>query len=194
MSIMEIIECSRGCVDVISRVIEGFMSRFHAYYAVACLDVGVCRALIAYDGDVVGVSVFYSVSQLGVGVIYYVVVPLEFRGRGIGMALVASIEEILEGEGIKVFVATTREGNLASRKMLSNLGYVEVDLESIYEELKERITMLTCGYDDDLLYLKPMEVGLSYLLNKLIERNSVKVIEKLWRKICYEPWRRLKGL
>lgn len=192
--IMEIVECGRDCVDVVGRVIKECMSSFHAYYAVACLDAGVCRALVAYEEHVVGVSVFYSVPQLGVGVIYYVVVPSEFRGRGIGMALVASIEEILEEWGSNVFVATTRRSNLASRRMLSNLDYVEVDLEGIYEELKERITMLTCSYDDDLLYLKPREVGLDYLLNKLLERDAVKVIEKLWRMICYEPWRRLKRL
>lgn len=189
---MEVMECGRDCVDVVGRVIEGSMSRFHAYYAVACLDAGICKALVAYEGNIVGVSVFYSVPQLGVGVIYYVAVSSGFRGRGVGMALVASIEEMLEEEGSDVFIATTRRDNLASRKMLSNLGYLEVDLEGIYEELKERITMLTCSYDDDLLYLKPREGGLNFLLNKLLRRDSVKVVEKLWKKICYEPWRRLR--
>lgn len=168
------------------------MSWFHSYYALSCIDSGLCRAVIAYDDGVSGVGVFYIVPRLNIGVIYYVAVLPKSRGRGIGKAIVATIEELLSYEGIDVFVATTRGSNLASRNMLRDLGYIEVMLSNLASDVEDLITMMTCGYEDDVLYVKLSSMNLSEFFSIITRPSSINVIEDTWRKVCYGPWAKLR--
>lgn len=169
------------------------MTWFHSYYAVSCIDVGICRTVIAYDKKVVGVGVFYAIPRLSTGVIYYVAVLPEHRGRGTGKAIIASIEEILSYEDIGIFIATTRKDNTASRKMLKELGYVEIELESLSDTLEELITMMTCGYEDDILYIKSGGIDITKFFSEIVKPSLANTIESIWRKICYRPWVKLRS-
>lgn len=189
---MKIVECSRNCSNIVVDILEKTMSWFHSYYAAACIDMGICRALIAYERDPVGVGVFYRVPGTEIGVIYYVAVLPRYRGRGIGRTIVASIEQLLSFEGTEVFIATTRVDNVASRDMLSNLGYIEVFIDNLSDDLREIVTMMTCGYEDDLLYVKLEKISLEEFFDIISRESTVKVIENLWRNICYSPWARLR--
>ena len=189
---MEIVECGRNCSDIIRDVLENTMSWFHSYYALACVDSGICSAAVARKGGIAGVGVFYRIPRTDVGVVYYVAVLPGYRGRGVGKAIIASIEEILESSGVGVFMATTRRDNAASRRMLSDLGYLEIELESLDRSLEEVVTMATCGYEDDLLYIKPGGRDVRSVLRSLATPPVAGVIEDIWRKICYSPWRRLR--
>lgn len=191
---MKIVECNRNCSKIVSEILEKTMSWFHSYYAASCIEINVCRAVVAYDRDLVGVGVFYKIPKIEVGVIYYVGVLPGFRGRGIGKAIVSSIEEILSDEGVELFIATTRRDNVASRSMLKDLGYIEVFINELSEEIEEVITMMTCGYDDDILYIKLelKNLDVNDFLKIIMKQDSVNIIERLWRTVCYSPWVRLR--
>lgn len=190
---MKVIEHDRNYSSkLVKDFIEKSMSWFHSYYATSCIESGVCRALIAYDSGVVGVGVFYVVHEIYVGVIYYIAVSPRHRGRGVGKIVLASIEEILDSENTKIFIATTKRENIASRKMLIDLGYEEIGMEKISKDLEEVITMMTCSYEDDLLYVKQNGIDVQKFLTILTKANATRAIEDIWRKICYAPWVRLR--
>ncbi|MEM2512452.1 MAG: GNAT family N-acetyltransferase, partial [Ignisphaera sp.] len=180
------------CSKHIRKILEDTMSWFHSYYALSCIDSGLCRAVIAYEDGVSGVGVFYTIPRLSIGVIYYVAVLSKFRGRGTGKAIVVTIEELLSYEGVDVFMATTRSSNLASRNMLRDLGYIEVMLSNLANEVEDLITMMTCGYEDDVLYVKLNSMNLNEFFRIIAHPGSINVIEDTWRKVCYGPWAKLR--
>lgn len=191
---MKIAECNRNCSSIARDVLKETMTWFHTYYAVSCIEAGICRTVVVYEDGVAGVGLFYLVPRLNTGVIYYVSVLPRHRGRGIGKAIVVSIEEILGYEGVEVFIATTRRDNVASRRMLRDLGYTEIELKDLGSDLEELVTMMTCGYEDDLLYIKPGGIDVASFFNKALEPSLFSVVEGLWRSICYRPWRKLRSL
>lgn len=190
--VMYVYECGRECIDTVKKVLESTLSWFHSYYATSCIDVGICRSVVVHNGEDIAVGVFYSVDPISAGVIYYVGVLPRYRGRGVGKIVVASIEEILSLRRASVFLATTRSNNIASRKMLKDLGYLEIDLDVIDEGAREAVVMLSCGYEDDLLYVKVSEVTVEEFFSKLTEEQNLGTIETIWRNVCYTPWRRIR--
>ncbi len=191
---LRIRECLSECVDVIVDVIGGVMERYHIPYISSCINQRVCRGLIAYlNNDVAGVGVYYSVnsSPKNVGVIYYVAVKVNYRGLGVGKSLIASMEELLQLSNTHIYLATTRYDNKVVRGILSKLGYSEMELKSL-GQLSEVVRKLTCGYDDDLLYIKFQnaipEIIKSSELEFLTIPSNLNLINKLWRSICYDVW------
>jgi hypothetical protein len=89
-----------------------------------------------------------------------------------------------------VQVATMRAGNMASRRMFADLGYRETYIDSLSNELAEFIEMLTCGYEDDVVVYK----GIHSLEILARHPTNFAVVERVWRKVCYEPWRRLSRM
>lgn len=192
---MRIIECDKNCYNIAKNILRETISWFHTYYALSCIEYNICKVIVAYNEDsVLGIGIFYTISRPGIGIIYYIVVPVEHRNRGIGKAIVASIEEILEYEYIDIFMATTKRNNIASRKIFMSLGYNEIELSSIDKEVGEILTMITCGYEDDFLYIKSRNLDTENLFNIFLYNNLIKLIENIWRKICYNPWKKLKKL
>jgi ribosomal protein S18 acetylase RimI-like enzyme len=183
-----------GELDTIRRIVEGGMGAWQAYYATTCVEQGYCRALVAFEyGRPAGVSLFYRLElqpRVSVGVVYYVVVGGEFRRRGIGRALVASAEHLLEEEGVDAVVATTRFDNVGSRKLFGSLGYLEIPLEVVESMFGEAVTKLTCSYEDDLLLFKGLTVDLEGLMEALSTPQNLRQVERLWYGLCYRPWLR----
>ncbi len=193
-------------LKVVDGIIGSSMEGYNIWYVNSCIELGICNVLIAsLDDKVVGVGVYYIVntSPERVGVIYYVVVDRRYRGLGIGKSLIASIEEMLESDKVSIYLATTREGNKVVRKLLTSFGYFEIPLDvGVLGEVLEVIERITCGYDDDLLFIKTSQdtvKTLNSLITKLgflTRQDNIEVINRLWRKICYEVWlrsRRLRG-
>jgi len=190
---MWIKECNRNCSKIVRTILENSLSWIHAYYALSCIEDGLCRTTVAYDQPYgpTGVGVFYSIPELGIGVVYYIAVLPMFRRKSLGKAIVASIEELLEDENIDTILATTRRDNTASKRVFEELGYSAIDLEELDETVEELVTMVTCGYEDDILYVKHSG-GLDKLFGALLKKDSAYVVENVWRRICYRPWARLR--
>jgi len=191
-------------LKVVDGIIGSSMEGYNIWYVNSCIELGICNVLIAsLDDKVVGVGVYYVVntSPERVGVIYYVVVDRRYRGLGIGKSLIASIEEVLEGDKVSIYLATTREGNKVVRKLLTSFGYFEIPLDvGVLGEVLEVIERITCGYDDDLLFIKTSQDTVKTLnsliteLGFLTRQDNIEVINRLWRKICYEVWLRSRRL
>ncbi len=189
-------ECYRDCIDTIRNVIEKSMGWFHAYYASACIDIGRCGGVIALDRNVVGVGVFYKVDlkPYAIGVIYYVAVDERYRGRGIGKMIVSSIEELLNSNSLGYYIASTRSSNISSRKMLQDLGYMEIYLDNLDSDIREVIIQAVCAYEDDILSIKPVGTSIEYLYTMLRDRNNLRIIRDVWKIQCYDLWRRFRRM
>lgn len=197
--LLYVYECSSECVDEIDDVIRDSMEHYHISYVNSCIDLGFCRGLVAtLDNEVVGVGVYYVVnsSPNKVGVIYYVAVKAKYRGLGLGKVLVSSIEELMLSEHVKISLATTRADNNVIKSVLSKLGYTEIFINSL-NSLSNIIKKLTCGYDDDLLFIKFLDEVLREatpsILMFLETRSNSDLINNLWRFMCYEVWLKNKG-
>lgn len=120
-----------------------------------------------------------------IGVIYYVYVKREHRGRGLGKVLVASLEELLENMGAEILIASTRGHNIASRRLFNSMGYSELTWENVEEllggEKARALEMASCSYEDDIIMVKPYVK----LLNIELDVGNY---EDLWFNICYKPW------
>lgn len=192
-------ECSKECVDVIDEVISSVMEHYHIRYVNACLGLGICRGLVAVlNGNVCGVGVYYVVESYPhkVGVHYYVAVKAEFRGMGVGKALISSMEELMSSDHVSIYLATAKSGNEVIKSILSRLGYIEVPLNSL-GRLSDVVKKLTCGYDDDLLFMRlynNLNKSPTSALDFLTAHPNSDLINKLWRKLCYDVWRNTQNI
>ncbi len=189
-------ECNSDCINIVEELIEKSLSWFHAYYAYTCIKIGKCKAVVCGDGDIVkGVGVFYIVDTkpISIGIIYYVAVEQRFRGQGIGKIIVASIEELMDIYGAKLYIATTRLDNIPSRRMLEDLNYKEIILDSINEKLRDAIEKLTCAYEDDVLYVKSSKNYQSFSIETILSNKiNYRIINDIWNILCYRPWIKLR--
>lgn len=192
---MIIEECSIECIDDVKQIVRDSLSQFHAYYASICIELGKCSAVrCRNDNDVVGVGVFYviDVKPISIGVVYYVAVERRFRGYGIGKAIVASIEELMNMRGVGFYVATTRLNNIASRKMLEELNYTGILLEKIDINVRKIIEELTCAYEDEIIYIKSSNNSVKQFLDTVLDKTNHRKIKEVWSAICYRPWIKLR--
>jgi len=175
------------CIDVVSRA----LNPWNAYYAKSAVESGVASfATLLIDGVPRGCSVFYTLdTDPIVGVVYYIAIDPPLWGRGLGKVLLASTEELLELRGSRLFVATTREDNVASRALFSSMNYAEKRLDELYAEsprAAENLVRALCSFEDDVVMYRG--AGLKTLL-KAFERCG-RVCRDVWYRICYIPWAR----
>ncbi len=179
---------------IVSNIIELTMGSYQAYYARAALESGGTKLLVAYlDNRPIGVEIYYIV-DVGVRLLvhYYVAVSPDYQHMHIGKTLVLSAEYL--GENTEAYIATTTIDNKPARKLFTSLGYYEytwIELEQLIgPENTYKLIQATCSHEDDLALIKPVEVTISQLLEKL-EKTRLRTPWKLWKKICYKPWLRL---
>jgi GNAT superfamily N-acetyltransferase len=182
----------REAAYVARSLVSSALGRVHGYYAYYAIASGVAHAaILRLRGRVAGVEIFYRarVGKVTTCIHYYVVVRRELRGQGLGKVLVVSVEELCRAN---FYLATTKSDNIASRKMFSSLCYSEhywYDLESAFGwDAVYELARLTCGFEDEVLLVKSLDGKLGDLVNELLRYG---VPERLWRKICYEPWMQL---
>ncbi|MCX8185123.1 MAG: GNAT family N-acetyltransferase [Sulfolobales archaeon] len=196
LSVVEVDSSDYGLVKKVVELVEKTMGMWQAHYASTCFNQKICRSLAIASEKLLGVVLFYT-AQLeldrSLGVIYYVVVREEYRGRGFGKVLVSSAEYLLEDAGVDLVVATARSENTPSRNLFNSLGYSEISLHAIEEIYGELLTKLTCGYEDDLVFFKNMRASLTEVLSVLSLESNLKKIEELWYTLCYRPWREMRS-
>lgn len=161
-----------------------------AYYArEGALGAGGFGLVARVDSEAVGAVVAYPArGPLTLGVIYYVAVLEDWRGRGLGRILVASAEELLEEAGSQVFLATTYYGNEASIHLFDSMGYRVVGVARASAEIGwdavEALLHAACSYEDDVLMVKPWDAS---RLSKLRPDDY----RETWWNSCYKPWLKL---
>ncbi|BDR93405.1 GNAT family N-acetyltransferase [Vulcanisaeta souniana] len=167
-------------------------------YARAVVDYGVGSvALAIVNGSSVGAAVYYgiNVGSVRLCIIYYIAVAEKCRGLGIGKILMSTIEEICADSD--VYIATTWLGNEPADKLYKSLGYVGYTWGElrrlIGRRAVDRLLRATCGYDDDVAYVKPVVNDSDVLstLKRIAEGDGD--INRLWRETCIGVWLRLRG-
>ena len=181
--------------EAILRDFFGFTYR----YARAVVDYGVGSvALAMIDKASVGAAVYYNI---GVGsvrlcVIYYIAVVEGCRGLGIGKVLMSTIEEVCADSN--AYIATTWFGNEPADRLYRSLGYVGYTWDElrrlIGRRAVDRLLKATCGYDDDIAYVKPVVDGedVISILKHVVESGGDDV-DRLWRETCLNVWLRIRG-
>jgi ribosomal protein S18 acetylase RimI-like enzyme len=178
-------------LDLAVSLVRKIMGRYHGYYAKESRRLNARGLVLFVDGHAVWSTVIYEIKDsINIGVIYYVVVEKEFRGKGLGKILVLSAEEVLSSDKNEIiFLATISRKNIASIKMFESLGYAIINLDDLYDErpiLYEVIKKATCGYEDDIAALKV--IGTSFERALLLLEEMKPYAERAWRKACYMPW------
>ena len=181
------------CLIDALKIIGERLGEYHAYYAeVAATSPYGSWLCLELQGSVIGSSIVYVLpTDPTVGVVYYIALSKGFESKGLGKVLLASSEEILEMRGCKAFIASTTLDNIKSISLFKSMGYAAITIDEIYDAMDHRdvdlLLRALCSYEDDVVFIKGMDLD---AIIDVIEKSS-KRVAKLWRKICYEPWRRL---
>lgn len=136
-------------------------------------------AVVVYIGsEAAGAEVFYAVRLAEAACVhYYVVVAPKFRRRGVATSLVRYVEGRC---GTPINLATSTAENAAAAKLFRKLGYSAYFWGELPTAIREVLLKATCGYDDDVLYVKggrPADVAL-----------PTAEVEALWRETCLKPY------
>ncbi len=175
---------------------EAFGSSFR--YARAVVDYGVASVAVAkLGGEVVGAVVFYRASfpRVRLCVIYYIAVLEGFRGMGLGSVLMSTAEEVCADTDL--YIATTWYGNDAADALYRSLGYTAYSWDELRRLLGRRVVdrllKATCGYDDDVAYVKPNRGDDPLELLRLVGYGDEEEVSRLWRETCLYTWLRIRG-
>lgn len=174
-------------LDRATRLLKGFYGSSTRYAESVVLNGYGRVALALEDNEDVGTSVFYTVNvgEVRICVIYYILVSEAHRGRGVGSALLATIEEECAAD---LNIATTWLGNYVAERLYSSMGYFRFtwdELRRLYgRRIMDLLLKATCGYDDDLAFIKPI---LDEFIDKL-RRGDASAVVRLWRRACLGTW------
>jgi GNAT superfamily N-acetyltransferase len=120
----ELIERRHGLIDGVSWVDRG---RRDITTHLALPNVTTFVAEI--EGQVVGYASAQIKRQEGaadIGIVSYNAVDPDYRGRGIGTALMRRVESYLKGEGVRVLAVWTLEADEPARRMYERMGFEEL--------------------------------------------------------------------
>ncbi|ABL87666.1 GCN5-related N-acetyltransferase [Pyrobaculum islandicum DSM 4184] len=158
----------------------GLYYRGPVKYAKAVLErwPGSNAVTVYIDGEPVGAEVFYAVRLAEMTCVhYYIVVAPKHRRRGIATSLVRYVEGLC---GASTYLATSAIDNVAVARLFEKLGYARHAWRELPPSVREVLLKATCGYDDDVLYIKggkPEEIA-AYTGD----------VEVLWRETCLKPY------
>ncbi len=139
-------------------------------------------AVVFIDGEPVGAEIFYSIKLAAELCVHYYVGILEaYRGRGLGKLLVKTVESTC---GADAYAATTTEDNTAAKALFSSLGYKGYKWGELKRRTRDVLLKATCGYDDDMIYLKGLPPDAL--------AASPGEAEGFGRRECYLVWLRLR--
>ncbi|MCX8136294.1 GNAT family N-acetyltransferase [Pyrobaculum aerophilum] len=129
-------------------------------------------------GAAAGAEIFYKVDLLTPACVhYYIAVVPEHRNRGVATQIVQRVEKLCTAP---VYMATTTEDNAAALRLFTKLGYTPHRWEDIPRRARDFLLKATCGYDDDVLFIKgadPREVA-----------QRTNDVEKFWLETCLKPY------
>ena len=167
-------------------------------YAKAVVDYGIGSvALATVDRSSVGTVIYYGVNvgSIKLCVIYYIAVVEECRGLGIGKVLMSTVEEMCTDSD--AYIATTWFDNEPADRLYRSLGYVGYTWDElrrlIGRRAVDRLLKATCGYDDDIAYVKPTTNNdVLAILRRVVEGGGSDV-DRLWRETCLGVWLRIRA-
>jgi L-amino acid N-acyltransferase YncA len=134
--------------------------------------------VLSVDGRAVAAEVFYAVRLAVTACVhYYAVVAPEHRGHGLGRLLVTLAEREC---GAGIYLATTREDNTPAMRLFEGLGYRPYRWEGLPRAARDALLRATCGYDDDILYVKGGDPRVIAAVTGEVAR--------LWRETCLKPY------
>ncbi len=161
-------------LDILAREYGRALEYARAVVADGLGDVAV--ALLG--GRPIGAEIFYKIRlAVDLCVHYYVAVLREYRGRGVGKTLVTTVERVCKADA---YAATTTEDNAAAKALFGSLGYVGYRWRELDKRTRDVLLRATCGYDDDIIFLKgpaPREVA-----------AEVGDAERFGHRECYLVW------
>ncbi|MEM1597558.1 MAG: GNAT family N-acetyltransferase [Pyrobaculum sp.] len=136
-------------------------------------------ALVAYvDGAAAGAEIFYQITlSWPVCVHYYVAVAPPYRRRGVATALVRRVEDVCKAS---VYAATSTEDNKAAEALFTKLGYVPYVWRDIPRRARDVWLKATCGYDDDVLFIKGADPASA--------ASYTREVEEFWKETCLRPY------
>lgn len=184
-------------MDSAESILRGFFGSSYRY-ARAVVDHGVGSvALATINGSNIGAAVYYGVSvgSIKLCIIYYIAVVKGCRGLGIGKVLMSTIEETCADSD--VYIATTWFGNEPANRLYKSLGYIGYTWGElrrlIGRRAVDRLLRATCGYDDDVAYVKPVVSDSDVLstLKRVTEGSDD--VNRLWRETCLGVWLRFRN-
>jgi ribosomal protein S18 acetylase RimI-like enzyme len=111
---------------LVREAFEGYY-RWHAKRTLR--EVPVVRG-IEIGGELVGLSMLDRLAP-EVGYVFYLVVGLAYRGRGIGRELLADSIERFRAEGAEVVYGAVQADNAASRALFRSFGFREVERQEL---------------------------------------------------------------
>ena len=171
-----------------SHIVSSVMGEYHGYYAGWAAEHCGGGLVALAEGRPAGSVVYYTVEtpHARIGVVYYVAVLPRYRGLGLGRILVASAEEVMRGSD--VYVATTSESNVASRRLFHSMGYRVESWISLERRLgpapREVLEMAACAYEDDVVMYKEVAPG---ALSR-IGAGDLRAARNAWDGVCLKPY------
>lgn len=157
--------------DVIE-IAESVLGLFHKYFIMRSL--GSSRTLVAkVNGRVVGFIMYYTVrlSNIRLGVLYYMAVVSSYQGRGVGKQLLSEAERNLLSR-VDAIIASTRLENEKVQEMFRSRGYTVLtwsELEDLTSwVVVDKLLKVLHAYDDDIVMVKSTS-----------NRNALSIISQL---------------
>lgn len=136
----------------IEDLISKSLSSFDTYYALKNINSSKILVLKLQNKEVG----FAELKRRGkIGVIFYIGILPEYRGKGLGKTLVTRAEEYFKDKGATLVIASTRSWNIPAVKMFKSLGYKVMKKEKV----KASIIELLDAYEDDLVVCKEIGEG-----------------------------------
>ena len=137
------------------QILRKFFTGSYLYWS--DLLLGRLDTLVAVvNRRVVGVAELYTrdtESHGRIGVIGFIAVDPEYRGRGIGKRLVGEAERISRERGCSYSAASTRHDNTVSIRMFTGMGYKLYRWgEKEFDELEGPLY----AYEDDVILVKKL--------------------------------------
>lgn len=172
-------------------IIAESLGGWHEYFARAAGRVGARVVELYLEGAPIAQSVVYPADLGGyvLGVLYYVAVRRNLRGKGFGGLLLSCSEQVLSELGAKVYAATVERGNTPSLSLFKSKGYTLHSWGEVSKvcgrRVAESLKKATCGYEEVFALKGATLRGLCGLDHEKAE--------KLWREGCLKPWLALKA-
>lgn len=179
------------------RAIAISMGRWHDHFARAVELYGGYIVDLIVDGKLAGQSVVYTIDLGGkvFGVIYYIAILPEYRGHGYSRILLASSEEALTLLSADYLVATISGENKLSIRLFESMDYSIFPWQGFSKicgsKAMETLRMATCGYEDDLVAVKPNNGEEIFPHVCEVKREKAR---RWWRSVCLKPWLDLRRL
>lgn len=135
----------------IEDLIGSSLSSYDSYFAIK--NVKSSKLLVQkYNGKDVGFAELKKYRDIGI--IFYIGILPEYRGRGFGKDIIKKAEDIFRKKNVKIIVASTRSSNIPAIRLFKSLDYTIFNKKYV----KSKIVELLDAYEDELIVCKELDV------------------------------------